>query len=187
MTLLSILVIFIVLSMQSTWIASQPADLGALNGRADIPVGIISHTSPAETERLPDLYVMAKLNYTFISPDGEKDTFAFPKEVAKYGEGQIFDISSAKLVHITDQNNTKDHKGCTENLRDSFNQSLPPRDELWIALIQRSVCKFEEKVQHVHNYGAIGAIIYNHLDAENLDKMKIEDRSRKYTLVHKGK
>lgn len=182
------LVIFIVLAMQSTWIASQPADLGALNGRVDIPIGIVSQTSPAETERLPDLYVMAKLNYTYISPDEKVDTFAFPKEVAKYGEGQIFDITSAKLVHITNPSDPGDHRGCTDDLRDSFNQSLPTVDgadpPLWIALIQRGVCKFEEKVQHVYKYGAIGAIIYNHHDAENLDKMKIEDRSRKYIYTN---
>lgn len=173
-----ILVVLLLQSMQFASVVSQPADLGALSSGADIPISFIPHSSPAETERIPDLFVMAKMNYTFITPDGRRESFSYPKEVAKYGEGQIFDVT-AELIHITDQNDSNDHKGCSDGIRGSLQQPLPT-DRFWIALIQRGVCRFEEKVQNVYKHNAIGAIIYNHHEAENLDKMKIEDRSRKY-------
>lgn len=178
MTFLPTIVIGIVLSMQCTLIASQPADIAGLRTVVDVQTNFISQTP--ETERIPELFVMARINYTFITPDGHVESFAYPKEVAKYGEGQIFDVS-AELVYVTDPYDATDHKGCRDDIRDHFQQPLPT-NRLWIALIQRGVCRFEEKVAHVYKHKAIGAIIYNHHDADNLDKMKIEDKTRKYTI-----
>lgn len=176
MSFVTITVIGIVLSIQCTLLVSQPADFTGLRNSVDVQTSFISQTP--ETERLPELFVMARINYTFVTPDGHKEVFVYPKEVAKYGEGQIFDVS-AELVYVTDPFDASDHKGCTDDIRDSFQQPLPT-NRLWIALIQRGVCRFEEKVAHVYKHKAIGAIIFNHHDADNLDKMKIEDKSRKY-------
>lgn len=54
--------------------------------------------------------------------------------------------------------------------------------EPWIALIKRGTCKFEDKVKHVYNYNAIGVIVYNDRDSQNLDKMQIVDKDRESLL-----
>lgn len=48
----------------------------------------------------------------------------------------------------------------------------------WIALIRRGVCKFEDKVKNVYNNNAIGVIVYNDRESQNLDKMQIADKER---------
>lgn len=178
MNAIEILVFLTTLLIQFKWISSQPADLGAFGANNDATTGFVSYSFPSEIDRIPsELFVMAKLNYTYVN-DRITRSYVYPKEVAKYGEGQIRDVS-APLIHITNRFNVSDHTACSVDIRGTNGNDLPSNGTLWIALIKRGVCKFEDKVQHVYNYNAVGAIIYNNVDSENLDKMKIEDKSRK--------
>lgn len=103
----------------------------------------------------------------------------YAQETAKYGEGQISAVSGP-LVHVTTAKDRADHTACSCDLRGTNGQPLPGKG--WIALIKRGECKFDEKVACVYRNGAIGAIVYDFKEVPTLDKMKIDDKTRKYNV-----
>ena len=121
-------------------------------------------------------YVLAFINYTYRKPDGTE--IGFSAEKARYGEGRILNVQGY-LVHVTKENNISDNTACSDNLRGSKGNALPPRPFSWIALIKRGACTFDQKIKHVFLHGAAGAIIYNEEASVSLEKMKIIDKDRK--------
>lgn len=90
--------------------------------------------------------------------------------------GPITSVSGL-LVHVTNVKNKSDHTACSNEILGTGGKPLPLKD--WIALIKRGDCKFDDKIRYVHGHGAIGAIVYDFKDVPSLDKMKIDDKSRK--------
>lgn len=174
--------------IQFECIVSLPADLSSFGKQNDIQMngGFGTYSFPAEDRMSPELYVLAYINYTYTKEDGS--TASYAEESAKYGEGPRKKVYG-RVIHVSNKNKLDDHTACTYQLTDPKGRALP-KDVPWIALIKRGECKFDEKVKNVYEHRAIGAIVYNHLDAPNLDKMKIEDKSRKYThyffFVHRA-
>lgn len=163
------------LLIQFDWILSQPADLGGFGTQNDIHTDIPTYPIPSQSERnLPsELYVLAFINYTY---DGE----IFNEEVAKYGEGPVPTIVTGQLIHITTDDDVRNHTACSKNLRGRHGDPLPGKEIQWIALIKRGHCKFDEKVQNVIGYNAAAVIIYNDEDRKDLHKMRIEPQTRKF-------
>lgn len=169
------LLILTTLLLQLKWIFSQPADLGGFGTQNDVQPGVI-YSFPSEVGRLhssADFYALAFINYTY-QHNGHQVVYA--QETAKYGEGQISAVSGP-LFHVTNAKDPADHTACSCDIRGTRGQSLPAKG--WIALIKRGECRFDEKVACVYRNGAIGAIVYDHKEVPNLDKMKIDDKTRK--------
>jgi hypothetical protein len=154
---------------------SSPGDIGAFAQSSDFPTGVSSFAIPAEDRITIDHYVMAYINTTYIM-DG--DIINTSEEKAKYGEGKILNVEGL-LVHVTSADNEHDHYACDRSLRGTHGKDLPK--EPWIALVKRGRCNFEDKVRHAYDHHAIGVIVYNDKDSLNLDKMKINNKERKYT------
>lgn len=176
MTQTQVLLLLTTLLLQTKWILSQPVDYGAFGSQNDSP-GII-YSFPSEVGRSHssnDYYALAFINYTYLKQDGHHVVYA--QETAKYGEGQITAVMG-ELVHVTNRINESDHSACSSDIRGSRHEDLPEKGT-WIALIKRGGCKFDEKVANVHALGAIGAIVYDFKDVQSLDKMKIDDKTRK--------
>lgn len=169
------IVLITILLLQTKLSFSKPADLGAFGSQNDVQPGII-YSFPSEMARgqtFTDYYALAYINYTYTQADGHQVVYA--QETAKYGEGPISSVSG-QLIHVTNTKNKSDHTACSNDLFAPGEER--PKD--WIALIKRGDCKFDEKIAHVHSYGAIGAIVYDYKDVPTLDKMKIDDKTRKY-------
>lgn len=168
--------VFLMIS-HSLIVASQPADLGTFGSHNDLPNGISSFSLPAEERIISEPYVLAFINYNYTTAEGVLvQTNA--EERGKYGEGRIFTVQGI-LVHVTSRDDKNDHTACDMRLISSTGQSLPSADKPWIALIKRGGCNFEDKVRHAYEHKAIGVIVYNDRDSNNLDKMKIVDTDRK--------
>lgn len=168
----------LLLQTKLTW--SQPADLGAFGTQNDVQPGVI-YSFPSEVGRSHssmDFFALAFINYTYTRQDGHHVVYA--QENAKYGEGQIAAVSG-QLVHVVNLNDKTDHTACECDLLGTNGQPLPI-GKGWIALIKRGDCKFDEKVACVHRNGAIGAIVYDFKDVKVLDKMKIDDKTRKLQI-----
>lgn len=171
------LLVLTTLLLQLKWTQSQPADLGTFGTQNDVQPGVI-YSFPSEVGRLhssADFYALAFINYTYTRQDGHQVVYA--QETAKYGEGQISAVSGP-LVHVTNAKDRADHTACSCDIRGTNGQPLPGKG--WIALIKRGECKFDEKVACVYRNGAIGAIVYDFKEVPTLDKMKIDDKTRKY-------
>lgn len=169
------LMLLIALLLHTKCTLAQPADLSGMGPPNDVQVGAV-YSFPSEAGRTPqpnDL-LFAFINYTYTQKSGTVVSFA--EEKAKFGEGNDNPVNGT-LVHVTNIENLSDHTACSHNIRGTLGEALPKRD--WIALIQRGDCKFDEKVGNVYRHGAIGAIIYDSRDTASLDKMKIDDKSRK--------
>lgn len=175
------LLILTTLLLQFKWtVMSQPADLGAFSTQNDIQPGSY-YTFPSEVGRShtsAEFYALAFINFTYIGQDGHHVVYA--QETAKYGEGQIAAVSGP-LIHVTMASDKNNHTACDCDLRGTNGQRLPDKD--WIALIKRGGCKFDEKVACVYQHKAIGAIVYDFKEAQTLDKMKIDDKTRKFPIV----
>lgn len=179
MTQIQAFVLLTTLLMQTKWSFSQPADLGAFGSQNDVQPGVI-YSFPSEVGRShpsAEYYALAYINYTYIRPDGRHVVYA--QETAKYGEGPINSVSGP-LIHVVNAKNKSDHTACSSDIIGTRGQSLT--DKGWIALIKRGECKFDDKVAHVYGRGAIGAIVYDFKEVPSLDKMKIDDKTRKYTI-----
>lgn len=158
-----------------------------------------------EERAVLDTFTMATVNHTYY--DSMDELFRLMGENnAKFGEGKVFPVHG-RLVHVTSAKDPSDHSACHPNIRDSaghrwesrdvifqpFLQSmcrsfrLPAAGEPWIALVRRGVCKFEDKVRNVYNYNAVGVIVYNDRDSQNLDKMQILDKERKLFVEWTGR
>lgn len=83
-------------------------------------------------------------------------------------------------VHVTNPNNKSDHMACSSEILGTNHRPLPEKG--WIALIKRGDCKFDDKVARVYSKGAIGAIVYDFKEVASLDKMKIDDKTRKSSI-----
>jgi PA domain len=167
---------FISLMFSASLVAanSSPGDINAFAQTSDFPTGVSSFAIPAEERIAVDHYVMAIINTTHLGDDG--DYVHTSEEKGKYGEGRIM-RAEGPLVHVTAEGNVHDHTACERKLRGTHGRDLPT--EPWIALVKRGRCNFEEKVQHVYDFKAIGVIVYNDKDSPSLDKMKIYDKERK--------
>lgn len=130
-----------------------------------------------------DLYTYAFLNYTYWTSEAQPTDVVFDEEQARYGEGRIFNVHG-KLVHITDMGENGVGAGedyaCSTNIMGTRGEPTPTNGTVWIALVRRGRCTFEEKVKNVHAKGALGVIIYNDKPVMNLEKMQIKGKSRKY-------
>lgn len=177
MTHIQSLFVLTTLLLQMKWTWSQPADLGAFGTQNDVQPGAI-YSFPSEIGRShpsTDIYASAFINYTYTRQDGQHVVYG--QETAKYGEGQIAAVSG-KLVHVVNAIDLADHTACKCDILGTNGQPLPEKG--WIALIKRGECKFDEKVACVYSNGAIGAIVYDFKNNQILDKMKIDDKTRKY-------
>lgn len=177
MTQVKLLMVLTTLLLQTKSAFSQPADLGAFGSQNDVQPGVI-YSFPSEVGRShpsAEYYALAYINYTYIRPsDGHHVVYA--QETAKYGEGLITSVMGP-LVHVTGKNKS-DHTACSDEISGTGGHPLPT-DKGWIALIKRGDCKFDDKVRIVYSKGAIGAIVYDYKEVPSLDKMKIDDRTRK--------
>lgn len=176
MTQTQTLMLLTTLLLQSKWVVSQPADLGAFGSQNDVQPGVI-YSFPSEVGRnhpSAEYYALAYINYTYTRFDGHHVVYA--QETAKYGEGQISSVMGP-LVHVTNPKNKSDHMACSSDILGTLGGPLP--DKGWIALIKRGECKFDDKVARVHSKGAIGAIVYDFKEVPSLDKMKIDDKTSK--------
>lgn len=183
MTQMKLFVLLTTLLQQITWTFSQPADLGAFGSQNDVQPGVI-YSFPSEVGRSShpsaEYYALAYLNYSYIRPsDGHHVVYA--QETAKYGEGLITSVMGP-LIHVTNVKNKSDHTACSSDITGTLGRDLPT-DKGWIALIKRGDCKFDDKVRIVYSKGAIGAIVYDYKEVPSLDKMKIDDRTRKFAHV----
>lgn len=175
MTQVQTLLVLITLLLHTKWTNSQPADLGAFGSQNDVQPGVI-YSFPSEVGRSHsiDIYAKAFINYTYTRHDGHDVVYA--QETAKYGEGQIASVSGI-LHHIVKVDDRSDHTACQCEILGTNGQPLPA--DGWIALIKRGDCKFDDKIACVYRHGAIGAIVYDFKDTPSLDKMKIDDKTRK--------
>lgn len=101
-------------------------------------------------------YTEAKLNITYCDTSGKK---CFVKPYA--GEGK-FGMDSPKhgssgWLYTLVENNVN---GCKE-----FNINVDKNP--WIALIERGVCNFKEKISNAYKHNATAVIIYDHEDRED--------------------
>ena len=65
-----------------------------------------------------------------------------------------------------------------------------PKDEPWIALIQRGQCTFNQKISHAESLNASGVLIYDHEEGDGtLQSMKVEPSTLPsvFTYHWKGK
>lgn len=159
---------------------ASPADLGTFGSHNDLPNSISSFSLPAEERMGMEPYVMAFINYTYVTADGLEMHFA--EEKGKYGEGRIFNVRGL-LVHVTSRYDEHDHTACTQYIKGTKGRELPAPGT-WVALIKRGNCNFEDKVKHAWMHSALGVIVYNDRDAGSLDKMKITERERKCNLIN---
>lgn len=175
MTQVQALLVLTTLLMHTKWTIAQPADLGAFGSQNDVQPGVI-YSFPSEVGRSHtsvDIFAKAFINYTYTRQDGHN--VVYDKEIAKYGEGQIIPVSGP-LHHIVNAKELSDHTACGKcDILGTNGQPLPAKE--WIALIKRGDCKFDEKIACVHSKGAIGAIVYDFKEVQNLDKMKIDDKT----------
>lgn len=92
-------------------------------------------------------------------------------ESSKYGMGKVIDIEGL-LIHVADADNSEDHFGCSQNLKDSFGHPLHNITTPWIALVMRGVCDFDTKIMNVFRAKAVGVIVYNNVSgSESADEL----------------
>lgn len=162
-------------TLLNVYVLSQPADLGSFASANDLQKGISSFSIPAEERLIGEPYVLAYINYTYQTPEGEIKVFS--QEKGKYGEGRILNVRG-ELVHVTAIDDSKDHTACSSHLKGTLGRPLP-MPGTWIALVKRGKCNFEDKVKHAFTHNALGVIVYNDRESVNLDKMKIVELDRK--------
>lgn len=169
-------IVIFICAIQYACSIAQPADLGTFGSHNDLQNGIASYSLPPENRIPNDIFVLAFINYTYINADGQEVNFS--EEKAKYGEGRIKNVIG-KVVHITNYEDLNDHTACSDRIRGTNGHDLPPIGVPWIALIKRGNCPFDDKVKHVYEYRAAGVVVYNDRNETTLNKMKINDQTRK--------
>lgn len=171
------IVILLCAIVQFACIIAQPADLGTFGTHNDLQNGVASYSLPPDNRLPNDIFVLAFINYTYVKSDGKEIHFA--EEKAKYGEGRVKNVVG-KVVHITNGDDVNDHTACTDRINGTNGKDLPSPGTPWIALIRRGNCPFDDKIMHVYQHQATGAIVYNDRNETILNKMKIIDQTRKY-------
>lgn len=158
----------------SNSIASAPPFSGGGSGNIQATSGIMMN----DDRIMFETYTMANINISYADASDGIVRLTWENN-GKFGEGRVFPVSG-RLVHVTSAKDINDHSACHPKIRGTGGQRLP--SEPWVALIRRGVCKFEDKVKHVYYENAVGVIVYNDRDSQNLDKMQIADKDSEYHL-----
>ena len=82
------------------------------------------------------------------------------RATARLGHHSTAQDVTGKLVHISDPNMLT-HFGCADAIG---NKNDIPRDQSWIALIERGSCLFFNKIRLAKLHNASAVVIYNHQD-----------------------
>lgn len=170
------LISIVVVVVLAIGVIAQPADLGTFGSHNDLPNSVSSFSLPAEERMISEPYVLAFINYSYVTTQGVVNNFA--QEAGKYGEGRISNVRGL-LVHVTSRYDEHDHTACSPLITGTKGRELPPPGT-WVALIKRGNCNFEDKVKHAWMHNALGVIVYNDRDSNQLDKMKIVETEREY-------
>lgn len=173
----SVLVFVAAIASYIGCVALQPADLGTFGSQNDLQGGP-AYSLPANSRLPNEVHVLAYINYTYVNEEGK--VIVSSRENARYGEGLVKTVEG-KVVHVTSEKDGGDHTACHENIAGTNGGELPPSGEPWIALIRRGRCLFEDKVKNAYNKHAIGVIVYDEHESIKLDKIKIEDKGRKWS------
>lgn len=109
-------------------------------------------------------YTEAKLNITYCGNSGKKC------HVKPYNDNGKFGLHSPKhgskgWLYTLIENNVH---GCKE-----FNVNVDKSP--WIALIERGVCNFKEKIRNAYKHNATAVIIYDHQDRDDEIIMSHDD------------
>lgn len=101
-------------------------------------------------------YTVAKLNITYCDTFGKKCFLKPYNGNGKFGLHSPKHSSRGWLFSLVDNN----VNGCKE-----FNVKVDRTP--WIALIERGVCNFEEKIKNAYKHNATAVIIYDHKDSND--------------------
>lgn len=101
-------------------------------------------------------YTVAKLNITYCDTFGKKCFLKPYNGNGKFGLHSPKHSSRGWLFSLVDNN----VNGCKE-----FNVKVDRTP--WIALIERGVCNFEEKIKNAYKHNATAVIIYDHKDSSD--------------------
>ena len=118
----------------------------------------------------------AYINTTYIS---NGIVYSDNTESGKYGETYVGPAYGV-LIHVRSGSN-KDPTACTLPLITSSTQDgTLPVSEPWIALIKRGECDFGVKVKNAILSNASAVLVYNDLDANSLETMRIPSDLSEY-------
>lgn len=101
-------------------------------------------------------YTEAKLNITYCDNSGKKCHIKPYDGNGKFGKHSPKHSSKGWLYTLVENN----VNGCKE-----FNVDVDKSP--WIALIERGVCNFEEKIRNAYKHNATAVIIYDHEDRDD--------------------
>ncbi|XP_026841925.1 protein goliath [Drosophila persimilis] len=142
-----------------------------------------THTFASMEERIAvDVYNYAFLNWSYVDHGNTLCETDFALEQARYGEGRVLNVTG-RLIHISATDNVSDDYACTPYIRGTMGAAMPDKGVVWIALVRRGRCTFEEKVKHVYQQNAAGVIIYNDKQVTQLEKMQIKGKTRNIAAV----
>ncbi|XP_022222940.2 protein goliath [Drosophila obscura] len=142
-----------------------------------------THTFASMEERISvDVYNYAFLNWSYVDHGNTLCETDFAQEQARYGEGRVLNVTG-RLIHISATDNVSDDYACTPYIRGTMGAPMPEKGVVWIALVRRGRCTFEEKVKHVYQQNAAGVIIYNDKQVMQLEKMQIKGKTRNIAAV----
>ncbi|BFG06603.1 protein goliath [Drosophila madeirensis] len=142
-----------------------------------------THTFASMEERIAvDVYNYAFLNWSYMDHGNTLCETDFAHEQARYGEGRVLNVTG-RLIHISATDNVSDDYACTPYIRGTMGAPMPDKGVVWIALVRRGRCTFEEKVKHVYQQNAAGVIIYNDKQVMQLEKMQIKGKTRNIAAV----
>jgi hypothetical protein len=79
------------------------------------------------------------------------------KEMGNYVTNAKLDSESGEVFHVQTIKNISD--GCDEIV------NAPPNNKKWIALIERGVCTFKEKLEMARKYNACAVVFYDHKES----------------------
>ncbi|SPP72667.1 blast:Protein goliath [Drosophila guanche] len=142
-----------------------------------------THTFASMEERIAvDVYNYAFLNWSYMDHGNTLCETDFAQEQARYGEGRVLNVTG-RLIHISATDSVSDDYACTPYIRGTMGAPMPDKGVVWIALVRRGRCTFEEKVKHVYQQNAAGVIIYNDKQVMQLEKMQIKGKTRNIAAV----
>ena len=95
----------------------------------------------------------------------------------RYGYRSAMHTKYGDLIHVRTSDNMT--QGCS-----SFVNAPLSLDEPWIALIQRGLCSFDEKITNaVHEHHASAVVVYDHEPTEDI--LIMNHKGRNYPIHHK--
>ena len=105
--------------------------------------------------KTPD-YFRAKVNLTYYDSKMKKIVSEM-KEMGNYVTNAKLDSESGEVFHVQTIKNISD--GCDEIV------NAPPNNKKWIALIERGVCTFKEKLEMARKFNACAVVFYDHKES----------------------